>query len=257
MNSRVPRWCCAVAALAVTACASAPPTRPPRAVRVASITRNLAAYMARNYSPALLPSDVRTTIAHAGPAFVPFGRLVVTRAFVRHDTERGVNVTRRVTDTYVRLGNGYLEDREQISLNTIPTALNLNLSYLGLLSLEHQHINYRFGFARRPLRLQRLSGLTPGIADPRPGRTYRMRLRWLRRHTSVTCHAAHRFQPARKLLADLPGQALDLSCTIRRAGQVKSRSRMVYLSAYHIFLILQRDTPAFTVRGRILSIKAG
>ena len=80
MNSRVPRWCCAVAALAVTACASAPPTRPPRAVRVESITRNRAAYMARNYSPALLPSDVRTTIAHAGPAASSAGPATASHA---------------------------------------------------------------------------------------------------------------------------------------------------------------------------------
>ena len=136
-------------------------------------------------------------------------------------------------------------------------ALNLNLSYLGLLSLEHQHINERFAFVRAPQRLQQLSGLTPGIAHPHPGHRYLMTLRWLGRPTQETCTVQPHEQPASRLLVRLPGRALTLACTIVRDGVVRSRSQMVYLSAYGIFLILGRDTAAFTVRGKIERITAG
>ena len=263
MRAHRTRWGCALAALGVSACAASPPpnaaphTAHAPFLKVAQVTRHLNAYMTVHYVPALLPPEVRAALARAGTASVPFQRLVVTRQFVRHDTADGKSITGRVTDTFTPIGNGYLQDRERISINTLPVALNLNLSYLGLLSLEHQHINGRFAFVRAPQRLQQLSGLTPGIAHPQPGHQYHMTLRWLGRPTQETCTAQPHAQPASRLLVRLPGRALTLACTIVRDGVVRSRSRMVYLSAYGIFLILGRDTAAFTVRGRIERITAG
>ena len=257
------RWGWTLVALGLSACAASP---PPRTVsrsdhapflRVAQVTRHLRAYMTVHYRPAQLPRGVRRALTRAGSASVPFHRLVVTRQFVRHDRARGTSATARVTDTFIPIGDGYLQDRERVSINTIPVALNLNLSYLGLLSLEHQHLRERSGFVRAPQRLQQLSGLTPGIAHPQPGQHYHMTLRWLGRRTQETCIARRHEQPASRLLAELPGRALTLLCTIERGGFVRSRNQMVYLSAYRIFLILGRDTTSFTVRGRIERITAG
>ncbi len=268
MRQHVGPWCTALSALGLSACAATSPTvrtAPPRAmlpgphpsfVRIAVVTRHPQAYLARHFAPARLPAAVRAAIARAGAVSLPFHRLVVTRQFVRHATYRNVNIHTRVTDTLTNIGHGYLEDREQIAVNSIPVALNLNLSYLGLLSVEHQHLRERAAFVRAPMRLQQLTGLTPGVAHPLPHHTYRMTVRWLRRRTSDTCKAGRRYYPARRLLAQLPGRALNLECTIRRDGLVRSRNRVTYLTAYGIFLILQRDTPTYTLRAKIVRIGA-
>ena len=253
----------AVAALGLSGCASTaptatvPPGNHPAFVRASLITRNVPAYLAAHFSPAQLPPGVRAEITRAGPVTLPFHTLVVTRQFVRHVTLRDVNVKILVTDTLTNIGGGYLQGREQLSFNTIPVALNLNLSYLGLMSLEHQNIDYRTGLARAPMRLQQLLALTPGVAHPEPGKTYRLTLRWLRGRITDTCKAAPRFYPARRLLAQLPGRALNLKCAISRNGVVRSRNRTTYLSAYGIFLIMKRRTAAFTARAKILSIRGG
>jgi hypothetical protein len=263
MSAHRMRCGCVLAVLGLSACASsAPPkvvlhTHPAPLLRVAQVTRHLNAYMTVHYAPALLPPQVRAALARAGAVSVPFRHLVVTRQFVRRDTEDGRSVTGRVTDTFTPIGGGYLQDRERISIKTLPVALNLNLSYLGLLSLEHQHIDERRAFVQAPQRLQQLSAVTPDIAHPQPGRRYHMTLRWLTRHTRETCTAEPHEQPASGLLAGLPGRALMLSCTIARGGLVRSRNRMVYLSAYGIFLILRRDTASFSVRGTIVRITSG
>ncbi|MGC8517364.1 MAG: hypothetical protein ACP5P4_02390 [Steroidobacteraceae bacterium] len=256
------RWGWTLLALGLSACAAPAPRTVPHtdhapSLKVAQVTRHLRAYMAAHYLPAQLPLEVRTALARAGSASVAFDRLVVTRQFVRHDSARDTSTTARVTDTFIPIGHGYLQDREHIWINTLPVALNLNLSYLGLLSLEHQHLNERSGSVRAPQRLQQLSGLTPGIAHPQPGHRYHMTLRWLGPRTEETCIARRHERPASRLLAALPGRALVLLCTIERGGIVRSRIRMVYLSAYRIFLILGRDGASFTVRGRIQSITAG
>jgi hypothetical protein len=253
------RWGWTLIALGLSACAASPPPRIEHAplLSVAQVTRHLRTYMTLHYRPAQLPRGVRSALARAGRASVPFHRLMVTRQFVRHDRARGTSATARVTDTFIPIGDGYLQDRERVSINAVPAALNLNLSFLGLLSLEHQHLSERSGVVRAPQRLQQLSGLTPGIAHPQPGHHYHMTLRWLGRRTQETCIARRHERPASRLLAELPGRALTLLCTIKRGGSVRSRNRMVYLSAYRIFLILRRDTASFTVRGRIESITAG
>lgn len=253
----------AFAALGLSACAATAPTaavapvRHPAFVRASLITRDVPAYLAAHFAPAQLPPGVRAEIAQAGPVTLPFHTLVVTRQFVRHVTLRDVNVKILVTDTLTNIGGGYLQGREQLSFNTIPVALNLNLSYVGFMSLEHQNVDYRTGLARPPLRLQQLLALTPGVAHPEPGKTYHLRLRWRHGRITDTCKAAPRFYPARRLLAQLPGRALNLDCAISRNGVVRSRNRTTYLSAYGIFLIMERRTAAFTARGKILSITAG
>ena len=252
----------ALAGVGLSGCAStAPPAavapaKHPAFVRASLITRDMPAHLAAHFSPAQLPPGVRAEIAHAGPVTLPFHTLVVTRQFVRHVTLRDVNVKMLVTDTLTNIGGGYVQGREQLSFNTIPVALNLNLGYLGLMSLEHQNIDYRSGLARPPMRLQQLRALTPGVAHPQPGKTYHLTLRWRHGRITDTCTAAPRFYPARRLLAQLPGRALNLKCAISRNGVVRSRNRTTYLSAYGIFLIMERRTAAFTARGKILSIKA-
>ncbi len=263
MNRCVMVCSAALAALGLSACASSsptaavPPVEHPAFVRVSLITRDVPAYLAAHFSPAQLPPGVRAEIARAGPVELPFHTLVVTRQFVRHLTLRNETVRVRVTDTLTNVGEGYVQGREQLSFNTIPVALNLNLSYLGLMSLEHQNIDYRSSLARPPMRLQQLLALTPGVAHPQPGETYGLTLRWRRGRITDTCKAAPRFYPARRLLAQLPGRALNLKCAISRNGVVRSRNRTTYLSAYGIFLIMQRRTAAFTARAKILSIRGG
>ncbi len=261
-------WGTALAALLLSGCAATSPPagttarsamlprQHPSVARIWVVTRHPRAYMARHFSPARLPAQVRAEIARAGAVSLPFHRLVVTRQFVRHATYRNVDIHTRVTDTFINIGHGYLEDRERIAVNSIPVALNLNLSYLGLLSVEHQHIRERATFVHAPMRLQQLTGLRPGVAHPLPRHTYRMTVRWSHRRTSDTCRAGRRYYPARRLLAQLPGRALNLECTISRGGLVRSRNRVTYLTAYGIFLILQRDTPAYTLRAKIVRIGA-
>jgi hypothetical protein len=252
----------AVAALGLSACASTAPTaavapvKRPAFIRASLITRDVPAYLAAHFAPRQLPPGVRAKIAQAGPVTLPFHTLVVTRQFVRHVTRRDVTVKILVTDRLTNIGSGYVQGREQLSFNTIPVALNLNLSYAGFMSLEHQSVDYRTGRAGPPLRLRQLLALTPGVAHPEPGKTYRLTLRWLSGRITDTCKAAPRFYPARRLLAQLPGRALDLNCAISRNGVVRSRNRTTYLSAYGIFLIMERRTAAFTARGQLLSLKA-
>lgn len=257
--------CAALSALGLAACASMPPAPPtPTAmttghtpfIRLADLTRHESAYMARHFSPAQLPPGVRTTVAYAGAVSLPFQRLVVTRQFVRHLTNRDVDVTRRVTDTLTNLGNGYLEDHEHLSVNSVSVSLDLGLSYVGFVGLERQHIDYRSALVRSPQRLQQLSSLTPDVAHPKPGATYTTTKRWLRRRTTVTCKADRRFYPARTLLAQLPGRALNLACSSSHDGIVEARSRLTYLTAYGIYLVMRRDTRTFTARGKLIRIVA-
>ncbi len=174
---------------------------------------------------------------------------------MRHVLRTNARVTIDVTDRIMAFRGGYLQDREQLEFNSIPTALNLNLSYLGLFSLETQSLRYRFGLAPKPIRLQQLLALTPGVAHPQPGQTYRLSVRWRRGVTDETCSAGRRLHRASRLQEALPGHLLNLRCTISRNGIVRARDRVGFLTAYGLYLILERKTAAFTARGRIVSIK--
>lgn len=236
--------------LALCACAVA---------SVDDIVKDREGYLERTFTPESLSSGERAVFGAAGRPTLPFRTLVVHSDVLVHMTDPNTADISDLHETIeiriANVGDGYTRTTVETFNHGIPAYLDMNIGYLDLLALRDQSFTYG---AHRPTpvdRWDRIMRVDPGFVRPEEGKTYEADEERSGESTRFACESG-KYEQASVLEARLPGRALELSCVTSIDGVVNEKSTDIYLEAYGVYLIGERDQANASYTFKITDVAA-
>lgn len=241
----------ALAACLLAGCAGQPKT--------SEIFQDKQAYLDRYFTVASLPSDIRADAARLENVDLPFHRLIIETDNLMRKADTRTAETSEITEkndmTFINVGGGNIQAIDDVSNNGIPVTTYLYLSYLNLTGYSDQTVNansqhpYKIGYWHG------ISDATPGMGHPQEHSTYAQDKKGngFTEHYSCTTAALH---PASEVASMLPGQALDVDCTAVRDGILYEHEKLVFLTAYGIYIRTEKDFANYVYKFTITGVHA-
>lgn len=216
-------------------------------VSVKDVAADETGYLHKNFSSQSLPDSIRSKIPGDTAAAASFREIKVTtdRSTEMPDGKKEADI---VTFDIFPAPGGLLEQRTEYSVNNIPYALLLSLSYKGLLNMKIQSVNLRATVAPNVVEIKdisRFDGFGSGsgqvvYADYTVGASGQ-----LANFAPNTKHCnTEQVRSASQVFAGLSGQATDISCENSTNNAVQVRDKYIYLNDYGVSVLSEFVTSA-------------
>lgn len=238
--------------------ARAPATQGQTTVK--SIMQDTDGYASRQFTPYMLPAEVRSAIVNMDAATAGFGRLVVE---VRTTTKKIGSADVSEFDGHwvvENQGNGLMRSVETLSANGIPVHVTMNLTYRNILNLRSQQVQLDQTYAPRIAQVSTVShfdAVSSGLGQLNYAVTNMYEgLPRASADSQTRCTFGAAFNAA-ELNPKIAGSARNFDCEfLNRNGVTTSRLHYAYLDKYGIAMLLDRENSTSHITFKITDFKA-
>ncbi|MFK2929645.1 hypothetical protein [Dyella agri] len=238
--------------------ARAPATQGQTTVK--SIMQDTDGYAGRQFTPYMLPAEVRSAVVNMDATPAGFGRLVVE---VRTTNRKiGSGEVSEFDGHWVveNQGNGMMRSVETMSANGIPVHMTMNLTYRNILNLRSQQVQLDQTYAPRIVQVGAVSHfdavssglgqLNYTVTDTYEG------LPRVTAESQTRCTFGAAFNAA-ELSPKIAGSARNFDCEFfNRNGVTTSRLHYAYLDKYGIAVLLDRENSTAHITFKITDFNA-
>jgi hypothetical protein len=212
-------------------------------VTVKSIMQDVDGYASREYSPTMLPDQVRESIVGMDSRPVGFGRVVLDIKTESRKSGSFDVVEYTSHSTYENVGNGLMRVTDTTSANGIPVSVSVNLGYRNILMLRWQQVSLNQTYAPQIAELKSISHFDAAVSGQNLHYAYSggyaQQVKTIDGQTNCTFGATI---SAADLSPRMAGTARYLDCQLlNQNGVVTTRTRYAYLDNYGFAIPLARD----------------
>jgi hypothetical protein len=237
--------------------------RPPIAqgqTTVKSIMQDTDGYASRQFTPYMLPAEVRNAIVNMDATPAGFGRLVVEVRTTNRNIS-SANIAEFDGHWVVEnQGNGMMRSVETMSANGIPVSMTMNLTYRNIVNLRSQQVQLDQNYAARIVQTTAVShfdAVSSGLGQLNYALTEiydglpRVSVDDQTRCTFGTAFSAADLNPK------IAGSARNFDCEfVNRNGVTTSRLHYAYLDKYGIAMLLDRENSTSHITFKITDFNA-
>jgi len=213
----------------------------PTLTEVKDITSNRAAYSNEHFSLENISPEIRESLMKEKMSFKKHPSLTVGYS-CQLDTDGGKHqeIFKR-NDSYVYLGLGLSRLNTEIYKNDIAYFSDIGISYLGLIDIRYQTVNYTSKFAGKIVELKSIGSFPSGLANARPDSNYEFRGQYGTENqltnfeSGASTFKTKQVIPASQVFASLPGDAIMVENEAKNSNEiVTSRATSYYIFDYGV-----------------------
>ncbi|MBG6081925.1 hypothetical protein [Rubrivivax gelatinosus] len=224
-----------------------------------TVVSNSDGYLATNFTAAQLSQPVRTIVEKGDVLPKLFERIDFVSSA---DIDEEGKVSRiSATNSFINLGNGYIQSRVEYARNGVPYRINLGLTYAGIYRLKSQTVFVDRSNAYQPLETKEMTRFDRGLGKPTAGQSYTVETKTGMAPQLVNfteekhvCTAGGAV-PASTVHASLSGTAIPLDCTMTgQAGVVVGKAKFVWIADLGVAFQTEYTSSRTTAQYKVESV---
>jgi hypothetical protein len=227
-----------------------------------TVVSNSDGYLSTEFTPAQLKEPVRIMVEKGAKIPKLFERIDYT--FSVEINEEGKTSQVSSSASFISIGNGYIQQKFEVSRNGVPYRINLGLTFAGIYRLKTQTAFLDRPNAIQPVETKEMTRFDRDMAMPKAGQSYIVESKTGNQQQiasffdeNQTCLAGQQVA-ASTLHSALTGSGIQLECTMKgQNGVVVSKSNYIWVAdlgvAFQTESVSSRSTGRYKIE--TLSIK--